>query len=260
MIRLTGIKALLAATVALLSMALILSPTKKVFSPPVSSETPWLFQVLALWAERQANLAWHRGGPEKRPDGHINQLKYHAQQSLARSAAKARPVANYKLASTWLRFSLALNSQNLKNWRLAAFLAGLAGDLNTAYGYIKKALHHFPNHPLILLERVSLLGEHMHPKIHIQWAEEAYYAFLTIPDKPAIGEQDIRAFFLQYVKAIGRNDPNFATPESRKLVLHLYQELAKFEPEALNRGRLYPKLKQQQEAYEAAQKAKPSGS
>jgi hypothetical protein len=217
-------------------------PARKFFIPKIPEKTPWLFEALANWGERQANLAWNRGSPELKPEGYLNIEKYKSERQLAVNAAKLRPVANFQLASTWYRFALALNNKNIANWRLAAFLAHLSGDVKTARRYLHEAMAYFPNQPLLLLERSYLLGDYEHPRIHLEWAQEAYIAFQSIPNKEILSKQDLRMFFMEYMRAIRRTDRKFDQPQNRKLVIQLYQELAKYDPEALTRSPVYKSL------------------
>lgn len=224
------------------ALYLILTPTSTIFRPAKTEEAPWLFKFLALWGERQANLAWHRGGPEEKPEGFLNLAKYHAERQLALSAVHLRPIPNYQLASAWYRFSLTLNHHNLQNWRLVTFLSALTGNAEIAKKTIKAALEYFPNHPLLLLERSCSLGDFVHPRIHLMWAEEAYNSFRTMENKPAVDLQDTRMFFMEYMRAIRRTDYYFNKPENRRKVIQLYQEMAQYDLDALTRSPVYKDL------------------
>ena len=213
------------------------------YVPKQQRESSWLFKVLALWGERMANVAWHRGGePEDLPAGFLNRMKYHADWGMARAAARQHALANYQLASTWYRFSLALNQQDVGNWRLAAFLASLSGDMGKTRRYLASALDAFPNHPLILLEKSTILGRYEHPRIHRMWAEQALNAFRYSKDKSIYSMLDLRMFFLECIAAVWRGDRNFQEPRNRRTIIQLYEELAQYEPIALERSFLYKKM------------------
>jgi tetratricopeptide (TPR) repeat protein len=233
---------LIAALIGVLGIGLILSPSHTFFVPKTSKEIPWLFQLLSNWAERQSDLAWRRGGPEERPQGYLNKVKYYAQVALSHNAARERPMANYQLASCWLRLSLSLDNRNIGDWRLASFLASLSGDFKRAKKYLEEAMAYYPNNPLLLLERECIFGEYEPPRIDLMWAEEAYFAFEGIEDKSILNLQDLRSFFLQYMRALRRTDWKLKKPETRKKILSLYNELEKYDRAALSRSPLYKKL------------------
>lgn len=224
-------------------VACIVSQPTNFYIPKSQKESPWLFKILALWGERMANVAWHRGGePEEAPQGWLNRMKYHADWGMAHAAAKRKALANYQLASTWYRFSLSLDRRDVGNWRLAAFLASLSGDMKKARRYLADALDAFPAHPLILLEKSTILGPYEHPRIHRMWAEQAFNAFQLTKDKSIFSLLDLRMFFMEYMSAIWQGDKKLENPKNRRKLIELYEELAKYEPIALERSPLYKKL------------------
>jgi hypothetical protein len=86
------------------------------------------------------------------------------------------------------------------------------------------------------------LGEYEDKRIHLEWAQQAYFAFVTMQEKPAIGLQDIRSFYYEYLRALRRFDRSFDQPQYRNQAIQLYEQFAEYEPIVKERSKLYQQL------------------